>query len=299
MAAGFSVFHNNNRLRIVLILTAVSLGIFTTFVALPYSASILTYTVEGIQAIFHREGSVTIMRPYSSSLVYLAFLQYAILAVFVFVGGLSLFREKKKDWARLVLIGFFVFAFVLSMAIRLSTSADVWSWTYYMGLRGTIWGFMGISVVFAVGIVYILRLNAAHARAHASLMGLFVLLFVICLSAVGKFSQFPSIVTDSSKMPVTYDRYVAALWLRESSTHGLRILVAPYAVSVDAFEASREMAPYAYLKEYFLEETIGVTYDKFYGYIPFVGKFFDLYKNSTGVQIIYSNGKSDIGYKQR
>jgi len=59
------------------------------------------------------------------------------------------------------------------------------------------------------------------------------------------------------------------------------------------------MAPYAYLREYFLNEKKGRSYDKFSGYIPFVGEYFDQYENSPNVQMIYSNGDTKVGYKEQ
>ena len=114
--------------------------------------------------------------------------------------------------------------------------------------------------------------------------------------AVGRFSQFASLVTDSSKVPVTYDRYAASLWLKGVSTHGSYMLVAPYRVDLNAFEISRDMAPYAYLKEYFLDDSLS-SYNRFNGYIPFVNEFYDQYRNDTEVRIVYSNGQTQIGFR--
>jgi hypothetical protein len=183
-------------------------------------------------------------------------------------------------------------AFIVSTLLRLSTSADPWSWTYYMSLRGTIWAFIGISVVAAIGVTYILKLS------NINKMKFFALLIIISVSALGKFSQYPILITEPTDTPVTYSRYIAALWLKEETVHGTNILVAPES-NIDAFDASRCMAPYAYLKEYFLDETKGRTYEKFDGYVPFVGGFFDQYRYLPSVQIIYTDGDTEIGYKDR
>lgn len=115
--------------------------------------------------------------------------------------------------------------------------------------------------------------------------------------ATGKFAQYPTFVTDSSENPVTYQRYVAALWLKAEAPHGSLLLIAPYNADINAFEASRDMAPYAYLKEYFIDETRGHVYDGFVGYIPLIGDYYNQYWNRTDFQTIYSNGKVEVGYK--
>jgi ABC-type multidrug transport system fused ATPase/permease subunit len=293
MTLSFLVFRHNNRLSIFLFLTVAVLGAYTSFVALSFSATEWMFAFEGIQAILNKEGSYTILKSSSSLMVYLSLAHYAILSVCVLVGGIKLLKEKKKDLALLTIIAFFTLAFVISVLLRLSTSADPWSWTYYMGLRGTIWAFLGISVVATVAIVYIFKLSKVSWKNSLAL------LFLVCILAVGKFSQYPPLITDSSNTPVTYPRYVAALWLKGETIHGSNMLVAPYQLDANAFEASRDMAPYAYLKEYFIEELKGRVYDGFRGYIPFVGDYFDQYKNGTDVHIIYSNGKVQVGYKPR
>jgi hypothetical protein len=291
LTLGLRTFQRSSKLVTYFLLLAVVLGSYTSFVVLSFSVTEWRYAFEGIQAIFHREGSYTVLRSYPAWSVYMSYLQYIIFAASSVIGFSRLFQTKKRDWTVLSLIGFFSLAFIISVLLRLSVSTDPWSWTYYMALRGTIWAFLGISVLSAIGIVYVLRLTTIGWKQ------LFAITLVVCILAVGKFSQFAPIVTDSSRIPLTYDRYVAALWLKGVSTHSLNMLVAPYKVDVDSFEASREMSPYAYLKEYFLEDTGSRTYDKFNGYIPFVGKFFNQYRNSTEVQMIYSNGETQIGLK--
>lgn len=293
MALSFIVFHHNNRLNSFLFLTIVFLGAYTSFVALSFSATEWMSAFEGIQAILYREGSHTILKSSSSLMVYLSLTYYAVLGACILVGGIKLLREKKKDLALLTILAFFTLAFAISVLLRLSTSADPWSWTYYMGLRGTIWAFLGISVVATAAIVYIFKLGKVTRK------NFIALLVLVCILAVGKFSQYPPLITDSSNTPVTYPRYVAALWLKGETIHGSNMLVAPYQLDVNAFEASRDMAPYAFLKEYFIEELKGRVYDGFRGYIPFVGDYFDQYKNETDVHIIYSNGEVQIGYKPR
>lgn len=291
MAVSFSAFHGNKRLNISLFLVLVMLSTYTVFVVLSFSITQWTYALEGIQAIIYREGSHTILRSQPKTFLYLSLGHYVILSAFSIIGSLMLLREKKKDWTILILIAFFVFAFIVSTLLRLSTSADPWSWTYYMALRGTIWALLGISFIVAIGVIRLLKLK------KFSKLKFLTLLIIICVLALGKFSQYPSIITDLRGTPITYSRFVAALWLKEETVHGTNFLVAPES-DMSMFEASRCMAPYAYLKEYFLDETKGRVYSKFYGYIPFIGGFFDQYTNSSEVQIVYSNGETQIGYKK-
>jgi hypothetical protein len=164
-----------------------------------------------------------------------------------------------------------------------------------MSLRGTIWAFIGISILFALGIKHKLNLGT-----HISSKSYFAMLLIVCILAAGKFSQYPLLISDPTIAPaVTYPRYTTALWLREEAAHGSSILVAPYESDMKAFDGSRSMAPYAYLKEYFLDETKGRSYNKFRGYIPLIGGFFDQYTASPNIQVIYSNGDVEVGYKDR
>jgi len=285
----FNVFHHNNRLNRMLLLAGVLIGAYTSFVALAFSASTLTYVFQGLEAIFVRGGSYTILKTYSASSLYLSYAYYVVLSISVAIGGLKIMRTKKKNWVSFTMLGFFTFAFVLCVLLRLSTSADPWSYTYYSALRGTIWAFIGISVLAAMGLVSITRMPFFKGK------GFLVLVLIVCILAAGKISQYPTFITDSSTLPLTHPGYIAALWLRSTTTHGENMLVADYRVDNNAFESSRSMAPYAYLKEYFLDESKGVTFANFNGYVPFVAGYFDQYRNSTRIQIIYSNGNVEIG----
>ena len=286
----FNVFRQNNKLNRFLLLTAVIISSYTAFVAFSFSSTQVDYALEGLRAIFDRGDTITVMRSSSVSSLYLSIIYYMILAVFVIIAGVKLLKSKKKDWLAFVVLVFFLFVFVVCVLLRLSTSANPWGWTYYMALRGTIWAFIGLSVSVSIGMVYAFKLKSVHRLRFIGL------LLVVCLLAAGKFSQYPSLITDQSSSPINYTRYIAAIWLKEEVPHGSIMLIAPYTSDNAAFEASRGMAPYAYLKEYFLDNT-GHTFDKFSGYVPFVGEFFNQYRNSNDVSIIYSNGETQIGYK--
>jgi len=289
ITVSFKIFHRNNRLDTHLFLTATLLATYTSFVTLNFSIRQGIYAFEGIQAIFLREASPTIMKPYAPWMAYLSYIHYVILSAFALVGGLKVLREKRKDWAVVTVLALFAFSFLLCVGLRFSTTADPWSWTYYMSLRGTTWAFLGISVAAAIGINFFFKLDNVKRKRFLAL------LLVICILAAGKFSQFSLIISDPTIAPVNYSRYVAASWLKEKTTHGSNMLVAPYTSDPDAFEASRDMAPYAYLMVYFLDTD---PYDKFSGYIPFVGEFFDQYISKPDVQIIYSNGEVEVGIRE-
>ena len=271
---------------------ATVLGAYTAFVTVGFTVRQGLAEYEGFQAIFQRNALPGVLQPYNLLTQDLAYIQYAIISVLALIGGVVLLRRKRKNWVVITLISFFTVAFILCVLLRLSTPADPWSFTYYMSLRGTIWAFLGISVITTIGIVRIFKLNKVSRKSLA------VLLIVICILGAGKFSQYGTLVTDSSNIPLTHQRYVAAIWLKGNTIHGSRMLVAPDRGYADAFEGARSMAPYAYLKEYFLDNRTGVTYDKFTdGYIPFIAPYYDQYRNSTEINTIYSDGNTEIGYK--
>lgn len=295
LTLSFNVFYGNNRLNTSVFFSAVILGTYTVFVVWDFSITQLVYFYEGFQVLFRTEGGPSLMAPYEPWRRNLALTYYVLTAVFMLAGGIKLLRKKSKDWIVITIISFFGISFFLSILLRLSTSADPWGWTYYTSLRGTIWAFIGISILLALGFTYTLKLDNKVTSG-----GLFALLLIVCVLAAGKFSQYPLLISDPSIDPaVSYSRYTAALWLREEAIHGSNILVAPHDVDYEAFERSRNMAPYAYLKEYFLDEEKGRTYDNFGGYVPLVGGFFDQYIDLPNVQIIYSNGDAQLGYAER
>jgi hypothetical protein len=233
------------------------------------------------------------MTPYALTNFYLMVFYYVIIGIFALLGGAKLIydRKRKKEIIspEIVLTAFLLLVFLLSMLLRVSTRASPLSWTYDMSLRGTIWAFLGLSFIGAIGFRYALKISR-----HSNLLRLSIAVSTICILAAGKFAQYPLIVSDSAIIPdVTYSRYVGSLWLKQETIHGSNMLIAPYTADQKAFEASRSMAPYAYLRQFFGEET---EYESFNGYIPFVGSFFDKFNNSHGVNIIYNNGETKIGY---
>lgn len=293
MALAFTFFNRNNRTNALALFGAVALAAYTFFVALSFSSTQWTMTLHGLQALFVRKGSTTIMASSSRVSFYLSMIYYAILVMLIFVGGVKLLKEKRKNRAVLAILAFFTIMFILSVLLRLSTSADPWSWTYYMGLRGTIWAFIGVSVLATVGLAWILKI----ARGGKTTM--IVLVILISLLAAGKLSQFGPNFANPAGQPVTYTRYVAASWLKGVTVHGSNMLVAPFQVDMAGFEAARDMAPYAYLTEYFVDEVHGPYFSQFDGYVAFVGSYYDQYANSTKIQIVYNNGLVEVGSKGR
>lgn len=292
LALSFQIFYRSKRLGRTLLLMVVMLFAYVSFIATTLFVQQMFLSYNAILSIFH-PSTISIMRQYAPWRKYLSISYYVIIIIFAFVGGLRLLPslKKKKNLEAVALVFSFGVIFLLCTLLRYSTSAHPWSWTYYMSLRGIIWAFIGLSVLVALGITDVLKLGN-----HTSWKGYFLILLVICILAAGKFSQYPPRMDDPAITPdVTYQSYIAAIWLRNEAVHGFNMLVAPYASDIKAFEGSRNMAPYAYLREYYLDEA---SYDRFTGYIPFIGGFFDKYKNSFDVNIVYSNCDVEIGYKR-
>jgi len=291
LALSYTFFNHDRRANPYFLFGAIVVAAYTAFVTLFFSANEWMLAIEGLQSIFVREATPTVLTSSSRSSLYLSIAYYTMLLVFLIVGGIKLLRDKKKDRAVLAILAFFMVMFILSVLLRLSTSADPWSWTYYMGLRGTIWAFVGISCVATVGLGSIFRITKGARKP------IVLLVILICVLVAGKLSQSGSLDTNHADQPVTYTRYVAATWLKGVTVHGSNMFVAPFPIDSVGFEISRDMAPYAYLKEYFIDEERGHFLNSSTGYIPFVSYYFDGYRNSTSVQNIYSNGMVEIGHR--
>jgi hypothetical protein len=291
------ILHNNRSNRPLLLLTIIIIS-YTSFVTFNLFVGQVIATYSALGTTLQMTGlGAPVMEAYDPLRRYLAYAHYGIIGAFVLIGGTKLVLDvRKKHLAitpKISLAAFSVFSFLVCMIIRVSSLLGTWG--YYVALRGTIWSFIGISFIMAIGINYIFDLHLSQASAHVSYRKLLIVLVIFCLIAAGKFSQYPlNISTSSTESPVTYSRYVAASWLREVTKQGDYLLVAPELNDSEAFESSREMAAYAYLYEYNLA---WMSYGKFEGYVPFVGKFFEKFQNSSDVQTIYSNGETVLGYK--
>lgn len=287
----YQIIYRSGKFNNFLLLMVVMLFAYVLFIVTTLFFQHVFYFYDALLSISH-PATVSLMKPYPQWRIYLAISYYLIIIFLALTGGLRLLTRLKENLGILTLIGFFTFIFLVCMLLRFSTPAHPWSWVYYMSLRGLIWGFIGFSILGALGVDHLLKLES-----RISWKKCFIMVLVICILAAGKFSQYPLIIGDPTISPsVTYPRYIAALWLREKTVHGSSFLVAPYQLDITAFDASRSMAPYAYLKEYFLDKA-EYSFEKFSGYIPLIGGFFDQYKNLSNVQIIYNNGNAEIGYK--
>jgi TRAP-type uncharacterized transport system fused permease subunit len=248
------------------------------------------YAIWGLQRIFGST-SVSVMKPFADWQRYIVYAYYTAIGVLAVVGGAKLLRNgrKRRNWEVVLLVIFFGLFFILCVLLRFSTSAHPWSWTYYMSLRGTIWSFIGIAVCSSLGIGFLLSKRRNYIYS-------FIVVLLISFLAAGKFAQNSPLISDPAiTPPVTYSRYMSALWLKEVTIHGSAILVAPYSEDLQAFESSRDIAPYAYLREYYLQES--AQYKNFNGYIAFLGEFFEQFRNNPNTQKIYTNGETDVGYK--
>ena len=286
---GINVSGKNNMLSRLLLLMTIIVSAYAFFVAFDFMIMQGYYAFAGLQRI-SGAGSFSILKPFEEWQRYLVYTYYLIIAAFALAGGIKLLKRaiKRENWVIILLIMFFGSFFMLCVLLRLSTPADAWSWTYYMSLRGTIWSFIGIAVSGAVGMVFLFS-------KHRTPIYALVIVLLVCLLAAGKFAQNSPIISDpTTALPVTYSRFTAALWLKEQTVHGSALLVAP-TEDVQSFGASRDLAPYAYLGEYFLDES--TRYEQFNGYIAFVGSYFEQFRNDTSIQKIYTNGETDVGYK--
>ncbi|MEM3697502.1 MAG: hypothetical protein QXQ94_08410 [Candidatus Bathyarchaeia archaeon] len=231
------------------------------------------------------------MKYYETWRAYLAMIHYLIISVLALAGWLKLFlhTRKEKKWDSFLILTFFAFAFLLCALLRLSVPeyTEKWNWTFYLAFRGITWAFIGLSAIAALGFTHVIKI-----KNHVNLKSCLLLIAIIFVLAAGKFSQYPLYIDSTKPVHVNYSRYVSTLWLKDYTLHGSNFLVAPF--GSESFYPSLEMAPYAYLKPYFLDDA---PYAKFCGYIPLIGGFFDQYENATDVQIIYCNGETLLGYK--
>ena len=280
-------YHNRNLNRLLLIVVTILL-VYNTFVILDYSVRQATYAYRGLERLFDRSPFSVLKRQNIWGQL-AAYSYYAIMGTLTLVGMLRVLRDrKKKENGHIILLAsFFVLLFLVCVLLRFSTSADPWSWTYYMSLRGTIWAFIGISFLAAIAMRFLI--STANDLKRFILVTL-----LVSVLAAGKFSQFSSLISDPTLAPyVTDSRHSAAMWLKAQTNHGLYLYVTPYQVDFGAFEASRSMAPYAYLKEYFASNNESL--ENFKGYMPFFG--FSNYTELPSVQIVYDNKETQVGFK--
>lgn len=294
LTLGLNILRKDNRLNGILLFFTITLFTYVSFVVLVPFIEKASITFESLLSIFQRsEPGLPILAAYDPAKVYLSLGYYVLTAILAFVGGIVLFRRiRRKQMAfspSMLLVALLAFVFVLSFLLRLAATAG--SWAYDMSIRGTIWAFIGISFLTSLGMTY--SLNHTKTVSGMGWKKPLIILLVICLLGVGEFSQYPLIVSSpSSQSPVTFPRYVSALWLKQDASHGSSILIAPSSDST-ASDRATDMAPYAYLSGYFLD---WMPYDEFKGYIPFVGNFYDRFWNDSRVQPIYSNGQVELGY---
>jgi len=289
ITVSMNIFYGDRKLNILLLQCIMIFAIYNYVFLTDYSVKEINNLVRGLSSIFQGRG-FSMETAYEEWRVYFSVAYYAIFGIVAGIGGITLLRNYKKKEYLIMAAGLFGVIFLVSFILRISTTPQAWSWTYYMALRGTIWAFIGISALAAIGIRILVFQNSKRRYLRFP-----VLLVIFALLAVGEFSQFSlQVSSPQENRAITYPLYSSALWLRGNTQHGKELLVAPYTVNPDAFEVSRNMAPYAYLTEYFLPE--GSTIKKYDGYVPFINQFYDVYLNSTSVQIVYSNGYSKIGY---
>lgn len=296
MAIGFDAQHKRRLYRYVLLMATI-LFAYISYVTLDVVIGQSVSMYESFLLLFQGSKQATVLSSSAPWQTYIAFSYYGLIGIFVLLEGTKLVRKRNRRLIgrpEILLAAFLLLIFAISVLLRLSVKPSPLSWAYDMSLRGTIWAFIGLPFLIALGMKTAFRLDN-----HFSMKKLFLICSLVCILAAGKFAQYPALVSNSSvPQPVSYSRYVAALWLKSDATHGANLLVASDAVDAVAFDASRSMAPYAYLVGYVLDDSGIHTYVNFKGYVPFIGGFFDQYKDSVSVQIVYDNGETEVGYKK-
>ena len=292
MAFSSYVFHGNKKLNRVVFLLIIMLLIYTMFVVFDFASSQAGLMFRAVQSIFAISYTPSVLAHYEPLRHYVVYSYYLILGALIMLGWVYVLRNaRKKNEVVITLSSLFILLFLTCILLRLSVSPHPWSWAYYMSLRGTIWAFIGVGIVAAIGLD-----RLAKFTAFLNLKNCIAMFLLFCMLSIGQFFQYPPLVNDPTMKPnISYTQYISTVWSKKCTNHGSALLVAPYTEDLDAFETSRNMAPYAYLECYFLD---WMSYDRFNGYIPFVEEFFEKFLNDSNVQVVYSNGGTQIGYNE-
>jgi len=226
----------------------------------------------------------------------IAWKQYFILAYYgsigliAFIAYLRMLINKNRENETFLLYTLFGAVFGIAVILRLTTSPNVWGWAYFMSLRATTWAFVGLGVLAALGLDYLLKYSK-----KVKISSIIIIILLVSLLSVGKLSQFSNYFDDKSvAFPMNDSRFQASKWLKDNAIAGHSLLIPTIDAGVDAYEGAREMAPIAFLKEHFLTSQ-NITGSR--QYIPFINSSFNIYKNDTLIQQIYSNGRTEIGYR--
>ena len=230
---------------------------------------------------------------------YIIIAYYGTIGLIALIAYLRILLNKERSIKNIIFYTLFGALFGAAVILRLTTSPNVWGWAYFMSLRATTWAFMGLSVLAALGLDHILKFSK---KVKAS--SVIIIIILISLLSVGKLSQFTNYFDDKSiPLSVNDSRFQASQWLKNNAVPPNFILIPPSNSSADSYEGARDMAPLAFLKENFMNSK---NYDTFKGYIPFITSYFNIYRNTqalidsneTLIQQIYSNGRTEIGYRQ-
>jgi hypothetical protein len=207
---------------------------------------------------------------------------FAVVLFFSLAGWITIL--KKEPSGKKIFFTFFVLLFFISLLLRVYSPVHSSSWGYSLAKRGTVWSFIGLSYLTVKG--------AATLQNRVHLKPPMVAILVLWLG-FSAFAPYPLLVTDSAvEPPITYQRYVSCIWLKDSSIHGHHLLIPSRTYDSEYFEIARNMAPYAYLREYNLT---WARFEKFSGYIPVLPDR-QLAESITleGLDTLYDNGKVKI-----
>jgi len=276
--------------------TIINLNIISMFVLMLVNSIYIYYDltrhyiISSITALFGitERGSLEILPGRASINVQLTLSYYLIVGILTLLGSYKLYfsDERKKYREYLPFLFFCLMLFGLSVLLRVSASGE---WAYYMSRRGTIWAFLGMSIIMTYGLDYVKKIDSRFVTQFIS-----IILIVLILS-LGKVSQYPLHITNSElEQDVRAMHYESAIWLNEYSEDGSWMLVQPKGISTRSRNLVLIISTYAYLRQHYL---YWMPYVRFEGYIPFVSSFYDQYLNQSDVAIIYSNGDVMIGYR--
>lgn len=277
-------------LNVLLLLGCLTFA-YATYVTLGVFEQQIAATVESIAGLLKctvtvESTSIPVLPEYRLWRKVLGISYYVICYALALYGWVRMMRSGLPVW-----IGGFMALFLMMLPLgamlRLTAQQE---WAYSLSVRSIIWSFLGISVLAAQGLFFLLE------RVKGFRKTFFVACCFLLLSAGLQAQVEPIFDSDAFEVPITEARYAAAGWLRNVSVPGKSMLVTERKDSPEGFEITRDMAPYAYKREYHLG---WLSYRDFAGYIPVVrlrdGRV--LFDDMEGASLIYTNGEASWGLK--
>lgn len=293
LSIGYYIYEKESRGFYHILIMIIIVLVSTSEIFSDITITQILLTIFSFQDIL-QVGTISILPHRSLSERLISYSYYGILGLLSLIGILYLFYKKddREEKHYYPFFSFFFVLFIISVLIRLSASGQ---WSYYLSRRATIWSFIGVAILTSYGLDYVSSWITSRTSLTRKNVTSILIIFSFCVLSIGKFYQFPSVISDSSiPQPVSYLVYEGATWLNDYSIDGNPILISHFRNASNS--VARHMSPYTNLRPYNLD---WLSYDNFGGYIPFVGPFYDQYLNDTSVDMIYSNGELTIGHKER